>query len=51
MVDGWSLIENEKKNFFLEKNFKFKNFLDRKFVNVYGLAEDEHTLILFLDGI
>ena len=51
MVDGWSLIENEKKIFFLEKDFKFKNFLDsQKFVNkVGGLAEDEghHPDIIF----
>ena len=50
MVDGWSLIENEKK-IFLEKNFKFKIFLDsQKFVNkVGGLAEDEghHPDIIF----
>ena len=51
MVDGWSLIENEKKIFFLEKDFKFKNFLDsQKFVNkVGGIAEEEghHPDIIF----
>ena len=51
MVDGWSLIENEKKIFFLEKDFKFKNFLDsQKFINKVGLiAEEEghHPDIIF----
>ena len=51
MVDGWSLIENEKKIFFLEKDFKFKNFLDsQKFINkVGGIAEEEghHPDIIF----
>ena len=27
-VDGWSVKKNEKKIFFLEKNFVFKNFLE-----------------------
>ncbi len=36
-VDGWSLLENEKKKFFLEKNFKFQNFLEsQNFVNEVG---------------
>ena len=25
-VDGWSVVKNQKDIFFLEKNFKFKNF-------------------------
>jgi 4a-hydroxytetrahydrobiopterin dehydratase len=27
-VDGWDVKSNESKIYFLEKNFKFKNFLD-----------------------
>ena len=27
-VDGWDIIKDEKKNFFLNKKFKFKNFLE-----------------------
>ena len=50
-VDGWSIVENEKKIFFLEKKFTFKNFLDsQNFVNQVGkISEDEghHPEILF----
>ena len=50
-VDGWSLIKNEEKIFFLEKEFKFKNFLEsQKFVNNVGkISEQEghHPDILF----
>ena len=42
-VDGWSLVENEEKVFFLEKEFKFNNFMDsQKFVNDVGrISENE----------
>ena len=42
-VDGWDLVENDKKIFFLEKKFKFKNFIDSQdFVNKVGkISEDE----------
>ena len=42
-VDGWEVRSNEKKIFFLEKEFKFKNFLEsQNFVNkVGGIAENE----------
>ena len=42
-VDGWSLNENQEKIFFLEKDFKFKNFVEsQKFVNQVGkISEDE----------
>ena len=42
-VDGWDVKPNEKKIFFLEKEFKFKNFLDRQnFVNEVGnISENE----------
>ena len=36
-VDGWEVKANEKKIYFLEKEFKFKNFLtSEKFVNEVG---------------
>tara|TARA_B100001121_G_scaffold303123_1_gene316647 strand:- start:2130 stop:2474 length:345 start_codon:yes stop_codon:yes gene_type:complete len=42
-IDGWDVIKNDKNIFFLEKNFKFKNFLDSQdFVNNVGkISEDE----------
>ena len=50
-VDGWEVKPNEKKIYFLEKKFKFKNFLDsQKFVNEVGkISENEshHPDILF----
>ena len=50
-VDGWEVRPNEKNIFFLEKEFKFKNFLDsQKFVNEVGkISENEghHPDILF----
>tara|TARA_B100000161_G_C33520959_1_gene401080 strand:+ start:54 stop:398 length:345 start_codon:yes stop_codon:yes gene_type:complete len=50
-VDGWSLIDNEENIFFLEKEFKFKNFVEsQKFVNDVGkISEDEghHPDIMF----
>ena len=50
-VDGWEVKQNEKKIYFLEKNFKFKNFLEsQKFVNKVGeISEQEghHPDILF----
>ena len=43
-VDGWDVKSNENKNFFLIKNFKFKNFLQsQNFVNqVSDIAEKEN---------
>ena len=50
-VDGWDIKKNESKNFFLEKNFIFKNFIEsQKFVNqVSNIAESEghHPDIIF----
>tara|TARA_A100001011_G_scaffold396150_1_gene493245 strand:+ start:863 stop:1207 length:345 start_codon:yes stop_codon:yes gene_type:complete len=42
-VDGWNITENDKNIFFLEKDFKFKNFKDsQEFVNKVGkVSEDE----------
>ena len=50
-VDGWDVKKNENKTYFLEKSFKFKNFLEsQKFVNKVGeISEQEghHPDILF----
>ena len=50
-VDGWSVVKNQKDIFFLEKNFKFKNFLEsQNFVNQVGKVserEGHHPEILF----
>ena len=36
-VDGWDIIKNKKEIYFLEKNFKFKNFLEsEKFTKEVG---------------
>ena len=42
-VDGWDVKPNEKKIYCLEKNFKFKNFLDsQNFINKVGqISENE----------
>ena len=42
-VGGWNVKPDEKKIFFLEKNFRFKNFLEsQKFVNKVGeISEQE----------
>ena len=50
-IDGWDVIKNEKNIYFLEKKFKFKNFVEsQKFVNeVCRVSEEEghHPEILF----
>ena len=50
-VDGWKILEDKKKIFFLSKKFKFKNFLDsQSFINKVGeISENEghHPDILF----
>ena len=50
-VDGWEIIKNDKNIYFLEKKFKFKNFLDSQdFVNQVGeISEQEghHPDIMF----
>ena len=42
-VDGWDVKNNEEKNYYLEKKFKFKNFKDSQdFVNNVGnISEKE----------
>ena len=43
-VDGWDVKNDEKKNYYLEKQFKFKNFLEsQNFINKVGeLSESEN---------
>ncbi len=42
-VDGWDVLQNNDKNYFIEKKFKFSNFLEsEKFVIQVGkIAETE----------
>jgi len=41
-VDGWDIFKNEKHNFFLNKKFIFKNFLEsQKFVNTVGKISEQ----------
>ena len=41
-VDGWDIIQNEKKIFLLQKNFSFKNFIDsQNFINLVGKISEE----------
>ena len=50
-IDGWEVKTNKKKIYFLEKKFKFKNFLNsQKFINVVRIIsenEGHHPDILF----
>ena len=50
-VDGWEVKKNESKSYFIEKDFKFKNFAEsQKFINEVGnIAETEghHPDIIF----
>jgi len=42
-VDGWDILKNEKKIFYLYKKYNFKNFLEsQNFINkVGGISENE----------
>tara|TARA_B100001167_G_scaffold178289_1_gene133253 strand:+ start:341 stop:685 length:345 start_codon:yes stop_codon:yes gene_type:complete len=42
-VDDWDVKKNEKNNYYIEKKFKFKNFIaSQKFVNIIGtISENE----------
>ena len=41
-VDGWEIVKNDKDTFFLEKNFKFKDFKEsQNFVNNVGKISEE----------
>ena len=41
-VDGWEIVKNNKDIFFIEKNFKFKNFKESQdFVNRVGQISEQ----------
>ncbi len=42
-IDGWDVLQNNKKNYYIKKNFKFKNYTEsEKFVLSVGkIAETE----------
>ena len=43
-IDGWNVKEDDKKYFFLEKDFKFENFqISQKFVNKVGIIAEEQS--------
>ena len=50
-VDGWDILKNEKKKFYLYKKYKFKNFLESQiFINKVGETsenEGHHPDVLF----
>ena len=50
-VDGWDVKKNKDETYFLEKNFKLKNFVEsQKFINAVGnIAETQqhHPDIIF----
>ena len=50
-IDGWDVKKNKEEYYFLEKNFKFKNFLEsQRFVNESGNiaeAQSHHPDIIF----
>ena len=50
-VDGWDVKKNKNETYFLEKNFKFKNFSEsQKFINEVGNigeSESHHPDIIF----
>ena len=41
-INGWNVKKNMEENFFLEKNFKFKNFIEsQNFINQVGRISEE----------
>ena len=42
-VDGWDVKKSEKDNYYIEKKFNFKNFIEsQKFINIVGtISENE----------
>jgi 4a-hydroxytetrahydrobiopterin dehydratase len=43
-IDGWEVSQNNKKIYFLEKSFIFKNFIDsNNFINKVGKISDEES--------
>ena len=42
IVDGWDVKSSDEKNYYLEKKFKFKNFIEsQEFVNKVGLISEK----------
>ena len=53
-IDGWDVLQDKSKNYFIEKNFKFSNYVEsEKFVlNVGKIAETEGIIrTSHLDGV
>ena len=45
-VDGWDVLKDKKKNFFLNKKFNFKNFFEsQEFVNKVGKYQKPKDII------
>ena len=43
-VDGWEVKQDKDKNYFLEKEFKFKNFLQsQNFINEIGVIAEQES--------
>ena len=43
-IDGWEVKKDNEEYYFIEKNFKFENFLDsQKFVNEVGNISEEQS--------
>ena len=42
-IDGWNVLQNKEKNYYIEKEFKFKNYIEsEKFIMSIGkIAESE----------
>ena len=52
-INGWDVLQDKEKNFYIEKNFKFKNYVEsEKFVISVGkIAEMESlTCEIFQEG-
>ena len=48
-VDGWDVKQNEKQIFFLEKNFKFKDFMTSQiFVNIWYNLPAINLFLIFV---
>jgi len=42
IVDGWDVKSSDEKNYYLEKKFKFQNFIEsQEFVNKVGLISEK----------
>ena len=51
-IDGWDVLEGKDKNFYIEKNFKFSNYLEsQKFVFSVGKIAEKEAARLALKNI